>query len=271
MRSAIYEGELVHHRHEPDHRFVNRVAVPLLDLAEIDEVVAQHPLWSRDRVNAVSFRRRDYLGDPELSLDEAVRTLVADNVGTRPTGPISLLAHVRTWGWLFNPIAFYYCYDPTGTRVEHAIAHVMNTPWKERHAYVLGAAGSHVVDKAMHVSPFFGMDRRYRITYADPSDELRLSVALHDDQRQLFSAAQRLHRREISRAALGRVIWRYPMLTLRVSAGIHAQALRLLRKGATVHRHPGDDHHRIDENRTDIEEVVDARSTNRPDRALEDA
>lgn len=261
MRSAIYEGEVVHHRRRPELRFVSRVALPLLDLAEIDEVASTHPLWSIERVNAISFRRADYLGDPLRPLDACVRDLVHAEVGARPVGPISLLAHPRTWGWLFNPIAIYYCYDASGAQVEHVVAHVTNTPWKERHAYVVGPAGSHVVDKAMHVSPFFGMDHTYRISYADPAEELRFSVSLYDDDTQQFSASQRLERREISRAALGRVLWRYPMLTLRVSAGIHTQALRLLAKGARFHRHPP----------ATPKEVEDARTSDRARSALEDA
>ena len=211
--------------------------MPLLDLAEIDEVAAQHPLWSRERANAVSFRREDFLAGPG-TLDAAVRDLAEREVGTRPRGPIAMLAHVRTWGWLFNPIALYYCYDSTGTRVEHAIAEVTSTPWKERHAYVLGPPGVHVVDKAMHVSPFFGMDQSYRISYDAPSAALHLSISIHEGDAQVFAAGMRLGRRPVSRRTLSRLLWRYPLITMRVSAGIHTHALRLWRKGATFHAHP---------------------------------
>ena len=253
MRSAIYEGVLVHRRREPAHGFRRRIAMPLLDLAEIDEVVAQHPLWSRARTNAVSIRREDFLAGPG-TLDTTVRDLVERELGTRPSGPIAMLAHVRTWGWLFNPIAAYYCYDPTGTRVEHAIADVTSTPWKERHAYVLGPPGVHLVDKAMHVSPFFGMDQSYRIAYDAPSSALRLSISVHEDDAQVFAACMRLRRRPVSRRTLGGLLWRYPLLTMRVSAAIHTHALRLWRKGATVHTHPS----------TLSREVTDARSPHDP-------
>jgi DUF1365 family protein len=213
------------------------IAMPLLDLTEIDDVVAMHPLWSRERTNAVSFRRADFVPGPG-SIDATIRDLVERDAGTRPGGPIAVLAHVRTWGWLFNPIAVYYCYDPTGTRVEHAVAHVTNTPWKEHHAYVLGAPGVHVVDKAMHVSPFFGMDQSYRIAYAPPAAALDLSITVSEDGAEVFGAALRLRRRSLSRATLSRVLWRHPLLTMRVSAGIHTHALRLWRKGATFHTHP---------------------------------
>jgi uncharacterized protein len=237
VRSAIYEGVLVHRRREPAHGFRRRIAMPLLELAEIDEVVAQHPLWSRERTNTVSFRREDFLAGPG-TLDGAVRDLVERQAGTRPGGPIAVLAHVRTWGWLFNPIAVYYCYDPTGTRVEHAVADVTSTPWKERHAYVLGPPGVHAVDKAMHVSPFFGMDQSYRIAYDAPSAALHLSISVHEGDAQVFAAGMRLRRRPVSRQTLGRLLWRYPLLTMRVSAAIHTHALRLWRKGATFHAHP---------------------------------
>jgi DUF1365 family protein len=261
VRSAIYEGVLVHRRRAPAHDFSWRIAMPLLDLAEIDQVVAQHPLWSRERTNAVSFRRGDFLGGPGTELDTAVRDLVEREVGTRPSGPIAMLAHVRTWGWLFNPIALYFCYDPSGTRVEHAIADVTNTPWKERHAYVLGAPGRHEMDKAMHVSPFFGMDQSYRIAYDAPSAALRLSISVHEGDAQVFTAAMRLRRHPVRRQTLGRVLWRYPLLTMRVSAGIHTHALRLWRKGATFHAHPSELGR----------EVTDARPPHRAERAEEAA
>jgi len=241
VRSAVYEGELVHRRTDPSHGFRWRIAMPLIDLTEIDDVVAQHPLWSRERANAVSFRRDDFLGERASDLDAAVRDMVERNAGIRPAGPVSMLAHVRTWGWLFNPITLYYCFDATGTRVEHAVADVTNTPWKDRHAYVLGTPGRHDVDKAMHVSPFFGMDQRYRITYDEPTEDLHVAISVHEADTAVFSAALRLRRHPISREALGRVLWRYPLLTMRVSAGIHTHALRLWSKGATVHRHPVSD------------------------------
>lgn len=247
MRSAIYEGQLAHHRVQPDHGFQFRLAMPLLDLDEIDEVVAAHPLWSNERANAVSFRRADHLGDPATPLATVVRDLVEERTGARPAGPIAALAHVRTWGWLFNPIAVYYCFDATGRSVEHTVLSVTNTPWKERHAYVLGAPGEHDVAKALHVSPFFGMDQRYRINLSAPADDLDLTIAVSEHGERVFASELHLHRREISRAALGRVLWRHPMLTARVSAGIHANALRLWRKGAPLHRHPpkgGGDHAR---------------------------
>lgn len=239
LRSGIYEGTVVHHRFEPiDHRFSYRIAMTMIDLAEIDAVCDRHPLWSRERANVVSFRRRDYLGDPALPLETAVRDRVEEHTGRRPLGPISLLTQVRTWGWLFNPISVYYCFTPDGEAVEATLVEVTNTPWHERTSYVLTGCGTHVVAKQLHVSPFLPMDLNHRFIIGDPADRLVLGV---DDLRsgeRVFSASMVLHRRPADHRSLGRVLWRYPLMTVRVSWGIYRQALALRRRGVAIHPHP---------------------------------
>jgi DUF1365 family protein len=240
LQSGIYEGTVIHHRFEPiDHQFSYRIVMAYLDLAEIDAVCDRHPLWSNERVNAVSFRRSDYFGDPAVSLDESIRELVAERTGGRPVGRICLLTQARTWGWLFNPISVYYCFDESGSSVDHTVVEVTNTPWHERVVYVLRGTGSHVVDKAMHVSPFLPMDLRHCFVIGQPGERLVLGV---DDLRggqKVFSASMVLNRRPAVRASLGRVLWRFPFMTMRVSWGIYRQALALKRRGVQFHTHPG--------------------------------
>ncbi len=240
MNSAIYEGTLRHRRiGSPGHEFAFPVAMPYLDLGELDQVFARHPLWSVERANAISFRRADYLGDPAVSLDTAVRDLVAERTGRRPGGPIRMLTHVRTWGWLFNPITIYLCMDATGDRIEALVLEVTNTPWHERHAYVIdGGAGEHRFQKELHVSPFLGMDHQYRLRITPPRDRFVIHLAALEAGTVVFDATLTLRRRAISRSALGRLLWRYPLLTMRVSVGIYRHALRLWRKGAPYHARP---------------------------------
>jgi len=240
LRSGIYEGTVVHHRFEPvDHRFSYGITMTLLDLSEVSEVCAGHPLWSDERANAVSFRRGDYLGDPAIPLDQAVRDLVEVRTGRRPAGPIALLTQVRTWGWLFNPISVYYCFGPDGEAVETTVVEVTNTPWHERTTYVLAGTGSHLVAKQLHVSPFLPMDLAHRFVIGAPGQRLILGVDDLRDGERVFSASMVLHRRPADRRSLGRVLWRYPLMTMRVSWGIYRQALALRRKGVPVHAHPG--------------------------------
>jgi hypothetical protein len=212
--------------------------MPLLDLAEIDDVTRLHPLWSSGHPAPAWFRRADFIGDPSTSLEETVRGLVEKRAGRRPTGPISLLANVRTWGWLFNPISLYFCLDVGGTGVEALVAEVENTPWHERCSYVVGPPGSHRFAKVMHVSPFLPMDVDYELTYGVPGERLIVQLDVLRGDARLFGATLSLHRRVLNRPALGRLLWAYPALTHRISAGIYAQAARLRLKGAPFHVHP---------------------------------
>ena len=123
-----------------------------------------------------SFRRADYLGDPGMPLAAAVRARVRAATGDAPAGPIRLLAHLRYYGHCFNPVAFYYCYEADGATLHSIVAEVTNTPWRERHAYVLPLASAErraaarvwKFDKALHVSPFLPMQRQYRWRFTEP-------------------------------------------------------------------------------------------------------
>ncbi|TXH18822.1 MAG: DUF1365 domain-containing protein, partial [Gammaproteobacteria bacterium] len=139
--SAIYEGRVRHRRHAPRaHAFEYRMAQLYLDLDEVDAVFRERWLWSVERPNLASFRRRDFLGDPAQPLAEAVRDRVERASGERPGGPVRLLTHLRYAGYSFNPVSFYYCHAADGA-LHSIVAEITNTPWKERHRYVLDARG----------------------------------------------------------------------------------------------------------------------------------
>ncbi len=243
LRSALYEGTVVHARTEAAggtaHRFSMRVAMLLLDTDELDAVAALHPLVrTDDGPAAVHLRRRDLLGDPDLSPADAARRQVARALGPWPAGPVDVLLHPRTWGWQFNPIACAFCHDGDGHPTA-LVAEVTNTPWHQRTTYVVGPPGRHVVAKAMHVSPFLPMDLEYRITYTAPGPRLTLAIDVHrDDGPLVLHTRLQLVRRSLDRAAIGRLLWRHPLMATRVSAGIYWQAARLRRRGAPFHPHP---------------------------------
>lgn len=241
MRSALYEGLVTHHRRSPvNHRFSYQITLPLVDLDELDVLIQLHPLCSVERHNFVSFWRRDYLPHRPGPLAEAVRDLAEERLGVRPSGPVAMLAHLRTWGWLFNPITLYYCFDRASGRVVALVAEVTNTPWHERHVYVVGEPGRHRFDKELHVSPFFGMDMDYELQYCEPGDRLSLSMQATHGGEVTFRAHLRLRRHELDRRALSRLVWGRPFSTIRVSTGIYRQALALWRAGAPFVPHPRD-------------------------------
>ena len=245
LRSAMYEGVLAHDRFGPGptHSFSYKVAMPLLDLAEVDDVMGLHPAWSASRPAPVRFRRKDFLGDPAAPLDGAVRDLVSERTGRRPEGPVAMLANLRTWGWLFNPISLYFCADVAGPAGDPGpiitlVAEVENTPWHERHDYVVGPPGRHRFAKELHVSPFLPTGLDYQLRYTAPGNRLIVGLDVLEGDQCLFTATLSLRRRALDRAALGRVLWSYPAMTHRITAGIYAHAARLRLKDAPFFTHP---------------------------------
>jgi DUF1365 family protein len=248
MHSAIFKGQVKHRRMRPvEHAFHYRLFMVYLDLAELDTAFKGRWLWSARRPALARFRREDHLGDPAVPLDEAVRSLVAESGAARPQGPIRLLTHLRYFGYCFNPVSFYYCFDQADEQVETIVAEVNNTPWGERHCYVLGPGqdagqfGHHRYHprKAMHVSPFMEMDVDYDWRFNSPRRRLAVYMQNRRKGDKVFDATLDLHRQEISSAALASALTLYPFMTARVIFAIHWQALKLWIKGAPVHDHPG--------------------------------
>lgn len=238
-RSAVYDGVVIHRRPGPEgHHFDQRVHMALIDLEEVEALCSTHPLWSAHGPAPVWFRRADYLGDSAVLLADEVRDLVASRTGTRPLGPISLLTHPRTWGWLFNPISCYFCYDGDGETVISMVAEVTNTPWHERHCYVVGPPGTHEIIKAIHVSPFLEMDMTYSLTYSQPDHRLEVDFTVNGPEGPQLYAGVKLVRSPVDRRSLGRLVWMPGRGTMGVSAGIYRQAFALWAKGVHFHPHP---------------------------------
>lgn len=245
METCLYEGRLTHLRRQPEHRFQMRMFAMYLDLAELDAVAAGWPLFSTKRPALLRLRRADYPGDPGEPLDTSIRGLVERSAGVRPAGPIRLLTQPRTFGYGFNPVSFFYCFDVSGRDLEAVVAHVTNTPWNEEHCYVLANDGIHPgtlrarCAKRLHVSPFLPMNLEHDFTFAVPGDRLLVRIAdVRGDQR-VFEATLAMKRRPLTSMAVGRVLVSYPMLGAQVTARIYWHALRLHRKGAHFFSHPG--------------------------------
>jgi uncharacterized protein len=246
LQSAVYEGVVRHRRRGPrSHSFCYRVAQLLLDLDEIDTVFKGRMLWSVGRRNLAEFRRSDYLAPVDRPLIESVRNCVARAIGTAPPGPVRLLTHLRYGGYVFNPVSFYYCYAADGTTLHSIVSEITNTPWKERHAYVLpvdsaAVRGRRIVwsfDKSFHVSPFVPMDRRYVWTFTRPNDSLYVHMDVMRGMHPEFDATLALKRIPLDGRSLRRMLVRYPLMTLKVTGAIYWQALRLWLKGCPVYAH----------------------------------
>lgn len=273
IQSAIYSGTVWHRRFGSDnssdqrvdensgmsvnkpHGFQYQVFMMYLDLAELDSVFAQSRFWSIKLPALARFKRSDFLAavkspddsngvaSKQQSLDETVRDHIEQARGSRPSGPIFLLANIRYWGFIINPISCYYCFDSSGQKLETILLDVTNTPWKESTQYILSCDSSVAeqsirFDKAMHVSPFMPMEMQYQWAGSAPDEQLKFSLANFKNDIKVFDAGVNFNRQEITSAALNKVLWRFPFMTLKVFAGIHWQALKLLIKGVTIFPHP---------------------------------
>jgi len=241
---AIYEGTARHLRITPTRReFAPRLFLAYLDVDALPGSLDPLPGWSGRRRAPVHFRRRDFFDGGSGPLGDAVRDLVDERLGRRPEGPVHLLAHVRTFGWLFNPLAVYYCWNREGRALDALILEVTNTPWNDRHCYVIDARnadGTQTVAKSMHVSPFLPMDLDYRVSWTTPGERLRLDIEVMRNGTTVFSAGLALRRSVLDRRRAVGVLLRHPVAPLRVSLAIYRRALALFLARVPLYRHPAE-------------------------------
>ena len=241
----IYCGTIRHRRFTPiSHSFSYPIFMAYFDIAKVDTMLSRSLLWNIDKPSLVSFYRKDYHGDTKKSLDEAVRETVYNKTGKMLEGPIRMLTHLRYFGYCFNPVSFYYCFDRNDKRVELIMAEVTNTPWKERHSYIIsdkadkGTSLTANLDKELHVSPFWGMDHSYEWLFSVPEDALVVNMKNFKDDEKVFDATLSLRRRKLNIKNLVIQTMRFPLITARVVFRIHWQALKLWVKGAPFFIHP---------------------------------
>jgi DUF1365 family protein len=246
MNTCLYEGTVWHKRRVPFlHQFRYDVSFLYIDLDEVAEAFGSRWLWSASRTALAWFRRQDYLGPAEQPLTDSVRDVLSRHGLADVQGPIRLLTHPRYFGFVMNPVSFYFCYDNRSETLAAVIADVTNTPWKERHSYVIRAADvpshrtfSRTLEKVFHVSPFLPMEMTYQWQLSVPDEQLKVHIESQQEGKSVFSATMSLARRPWTTANLRRALWRFPLMTHQVAAAIYWQALQLWWKGAIYCPHP---------------------------------
>ncbi|MEQ1600340.1 MAG: DUF1365 domain-containing protein [Methylophilaceae bacterium] len=238
MESAIYSGWVGHRRFLPVlHQFRYRTFMMYLDLDELPLLFDHSSSWSYQKRNLAWFKRSDYLGDANQPLKNCVSDLVNRETGYAPRGAIRLLTNLRYFGYCFNPVSFYYCFEADNQTLQAIVADINNTPWNERHTYVLDCtshSGQPVqqfkFSKEFHVSPFMPMHIEYDWAFSNPAEKLSVHMQnMNADKtnQKLFDATLELERTPISSAALNWILLKYPLMTLKVIFAIYWQALLL--------------------------------------------
>lgn len=243
--SGIYSGVVRHRRFHPvRHEFSYSLFMAFLDIDRIPELMKSSRVSSYNRWNWASFYQRDHFGDSSKPLRDRLREDAAAHGIEWPDGPVFLLTHLRYLGYCFNPISLYFCYDKAGT-LSNILCEV-NSTFGESRNYWLGAhnrlPGENSLrfhsPKAMHVSPFMGMDLDYEFVFTEPASRLVAHMNTVDKGTSFFDATLTLDWLPWTAGHLAAALARQPWMTAKVIAAIHWQALRLWWKRVPVHPHP---------------------------------
>ena len=234
MNSALYEGTLVHARSDPvKNVFRYPVAYWLLDLDELDELGRRFRPIGVNRRGLVSFRDRDHFDGDDTPLKDAVVAFAGDESIER----VLVLTQLRVLGYVFNPVSFYWCYRADGS-LACMVAELNNTFGERLPELLPGGGLVYEHAKRLHVSPFMGLDQRYRYSFSEPAETVRARIEVREGEHVPLQTVLFARRRELSGAALARFLVRYPLMPLQVIGLIHWQALRLYLKRVPFRHKP---------------------------------
>jgi uncharacterized protein len=249
FESLIFTGIVRHRRFTPKrHQFSYKLFMFCFDIGDLPNSFKQIKNVSIEAFNWFSFRRKNYMSHPDTPLDEYARQLVASKFNTYPKGKIYLLTNLSCLGYCFNPISLYFIFDETNQQLDYLIIEVTNTPWGEKHNYVLSSLARSKNDvydfkfqKELHVSPFMAMNYNYQFNLKLNRQKIIVHMENHIDGKKDFDATLILKAAAQNASSFKKILRHFPLITYKVAAAIYWQALKLWMKGVPFHTHPKTD------------------------------
>jgi len=233
VKSCLFIGEVEHRRFEPvAHEFRYKVCYYYLDLDEIDGIFKIPLLLTKDKWGLLSWWRKDYIYPNDLSIKEVVKKAILTQTGEDFDGPIRMLTNISYFGFCFNPVTFYYCFDPD-EKLRFIVSEVTNTPWKQRNTEVYPFRGENKTlqqhAKSFHVSPFMQMEIDYTFVLNKPGEDIHILMQNRKtgDQKIVFDSTLDLKRKELTKTNVILQFLRFPIMTVTTVAAIYWQALIL--------------------------------------------
>ncbi|GAA0788684.1 DUF1365 domain-containing protein [Marinobacterium sediminicola] len=248
-QSCLYAGNVMHHRMKPRrHRFIYRVTSMLVDLDELPSLAERLKLFSLNRFNLFSFHERDHGDGSDRPLVEQVRETLSQQGFDLGKGRVELLCYPRILGYVFNPLSVFYCYNEDDQLA--AILYEVSNTFNQKHNYLIpvldGYSGQirQSCDKEFYVSPFISMATRYHFRMQPPANQVAVCIRQTDAEGPVLHATFTGQRRELNDRSLLRTFFGYPLMTLKVIAGIHWEALQIWRKKVPLQPRPAPPVHR---------------------------
>jgi hypothetical protein len=237
--SGIYTGNVFHRRSVPKvHQFNYRIYLFWVKLKELDILTETVSGFSQNKsgISVVNFKREDYLGDAKIPLETAILKKMNTLSEVRVSGDVYMLGQIRTFGLYFSPVNFFYLRNAHG-KYTHMLAEVSNTPWNERHYYLVDLDKQSDCDKAFYVSPFNPMDMQYKWQVQQPAENIKLNLSCYK-QTKHFEAAINMQKQPLTSATLRKSLLSIPSMTVKTVAGIYWQAIKLFLKRVPIYTHP---------------------------------